>query len=67
MEKINAGFKIFISLFLVVVFSWLVTITRYEYKEYKGAYIRINRITGKMEAKTISRTHPYAWEELMEE
>jgi hypothetical protein len=68
MEKIKVFFKPFMALFLVVVFVWLLVITRYQYfprftEEYSRTveFYRIDRLTGGLYRPHIFRDGTYGW------
>jgi hypothetical protein len=50
MEKINALIKPIALVFCIVVFVWLVKVTRYEHVyDTRGLVVRIDRLTDKVE------------------
>jgi hypothetical protein len=51
MEKFNALLKPIILAFCIIIFAWLVQVTRYEYGEMGRGYAtyRVDRLTGKIQ------------------
>ena len=60
MEKLKANLKLIMCAFCIVVFVWLVQVTRYEYNVtvFRASHARIDRLTGKIQ--TYSFEHK-AW------
>ena len=60
MEKFNTLFKPIMLVFSIIVFAWLVQVTRYEYNVtvFRASHARIDRLTGKIQ--TYSFEHK-AW------
>jgi hypothetical protein len=56
MEKLNTLFKPIILVFSIIVFGWLVQVTRYEYIQIPRTVntTRIDRLTGEVELYSYS-------------